>query len=454
MSLGRPEQAISAYRSVMASAPHDGSIDLGIAIAYGENGQPEAAEAAARTAISKSFDRPGTRYVLGRALFDQDKFEEAEAQFRQVLALDPRHSAAHGSLAELVWMRTGDLDAAVAMINSTGGGDANVELRMIKARLLHEAGASERACAELASSLETHVQHVELHMLAAQCALALEPVRALWFIERALQLNPRNRPAHGLRGVALLAVGRADEAADLASRLLDYDACDVHALALRAAAWRVLGDKRFTTLCDYPHLVRSYRIDVPSGWGNLDDYLHDLSISLHARHNQLRAHPPAQSARGGTQVQLRPDAVASDHPFRAFRMAADGPIRRYMKEVMATGVDAFSRRHTGRYRFNGIWSVRLQAQGHHANHFHGKGWISSAFHIVVPASASDGDRSGWLKFGEPSLPIQPVFSAEHHVKPEPGLLTLFPSWMWHGTVPFQGKAGEHRLSIAFDVVPA
>ena len=120
---------------------------------------------------------------------------------------------------------------------------------------------------------------------------------------------------------------------------------------------------------------------------------------------------------------------------------------------MAAGVDAFSRRHTGRYRFSGIWSVRLQSHGHHTNHFHGKGWISSAFHIVVPGAASDGNRSGWLKFGEPGLPIQPKLPAEYHVKPEPGLLTLFPSWMWHGTVPFQGKAGEHRLSIAFDVVP-
>ena len=45
----------------------------------------------------------------------------------------------------------------------------------------------------------------------------------------------------------------------------------------------------------------------------------------------------------------------------------------------------------------------------------------------------------------------PPLGAEHYVRPEPGLLALFPSYMWHGTVPFGGE--EPRLTIAFDIVP-
>jgi hypothetical protein len=41
--------------------------------------------------------------------------------------------------------------------------------------------------------------------------------------------------------------------------------------------------------------------------------------------------------------------------------------------------------------------------------------------------------------------------AEHWVQPKPGLLALFPSYMWHGTEPFGGT--EPRLTIAFDLVP-
>jgi hypothetical protein len=37
------------------------------------------------------------------------------------------------------------------------------------------------------------------------------------------------------------------------------------------------------------------------------------------------------------------------------------------------------------------------------------------------------------------------------VAPQPGRLVLFPSMLWHGTVPFSARA--ERLTIAFDVVP-
>jgi hypothetical protein len=33
------------------------------------------------------------------------------------------------------------------------------------------------------------------------------------------------------------------------------------------------------------------------------------------------------------------------------------------------------------------------------------------------------------------------------------LLALFPSYMWHGTVPFSGAPDDRRLTIAFDAVP-
>ena len=41
---------------------------------------------------------------------------------------------------------------------------------------------------------------------------------------------------------------------------------------------------------------------------------------------------------------------------------------------------------------------------------------------------------------------------EHFVEPKPGMLALFPSYFWHGTVPFED--GGRRLTAAFDVVPA
>ena len=78
------------------------------------------------------------------------------------------------------------------------------------------------------------------------------------------------------------------------------------------------------------------------------------------------------------------------------------------------------------------------------------GWISSCYYVGLPAAVADESaKQGWIKFGEPDfesgLPIRRA------IKPEPGRLVLFPSYMWHGTIPFAGR--EKRTTIAFDVVP-
>jgi hypothetical protein len=38
------------------------------------------------------------------------------------------------------------------------------------------------------------------------------------------------------------------------------------------------------------------------------------------------------------------------------------------------------------------------------------------------------------------------------VRPVEGLLVLFPSYLYHRTIPFEGDAP--RISVAFDFVPA
>jgi hypothetical protein len=45
----------------------------------------------------------------------------------------------------------------------------------------------------------------------------------------------------------------------------------------------------------------------------------------------------------------------------------------------------------------------------------------------------------------------PSLDAELSVRPELGLLVLFPSYFWHGTLPFHSD--QPRLTVAFDVVP-
>ena len=120
---------------------------------------------------------------------------------------------------------------------------------------------------------------------------------------------------------------------------------------------------------------------------------------------------------------------------------------------MGDGIDPVRSRRTGDYRIEGAWSVRLKPGGFHKDHFHPEGWLSSAFYVETPDSALDSpEKQGWIRFGQPPFETNPPLPAEHFVRPKPGRLVLFPSYMWHGTVPF--TTDERRLTIAFDAVPA
>jgi hypothetical protein len=69
---------------------------------------------------------------------------------------------------------------------------------------------------------------------------------------------------------------------------------------------------------------------------------------------------------------------------------------------------------------------------------------------LLPNEKLRDPHAGWLKFGEPNRPVAGV-SPERMVEPKAGTLVLFPSHMWHGTVPSEGA---ERLSAAFDIIPA
>ena len=449
--LKRLPEAADSFRQVLALAPHEARARLGLAAAQIETGESTVAENALRELVKAGADGAETRYTLARALLAQRRYGEAEAELRRAIALRPDFNAAQTNLAELVWMRTGDSDVAVAELDAAlRAQPSNIELRAFKAKLLEWAGQLQQALAALENGLVGGPDDVALHIAIAQTAFKFDAGRALQHAEQAIRFSPDDPSALSAWGSALLANSRAGEALEIANRLLQRDPHDGHAIALRASAWRMLGDPRYAALYDYAQFVRPAIIDTPPGWATLSDYLRDLAAALHKRH-VMQAHPIGQTLRTGTQVDLDLEHE-QDPAIRAFAQAIDGPIRRYMQAI-GSGNDVLRSRNANGYKITGIWSVRLRATGHHVNHYHPEGWLSSACYIELPETLGSRDHEGWIKFGESGIATQPPLEAEHFVKPEPGLLVLFPSWMWHGTVPFSGGEQDRRLTIAFDVVP-
>jgi tetratricopeptide (TPR) repeat protein len=247
---------------------------------------------------------------------------------------------------------------------------------------------------------------------------------------------------------ALVSLGRARQAMPLIDAARARNPLNQWYIAMEATAARLLGDPRYEKLYDYGNLVRSYAVAPPQGWSSIEAFHEALIPALEKRH-QFSAAPLDQSLRLGTQTPRGllgdPDPV-----IQAFLQMLVEPIAAY-REVIGTDPDhPLTARNHGASVLTGCWSVRLKRGGHHVNHVHSEGWISSAYYVDVPPEVKDTKaRSGWIKFGEPRFPV-PGATAGHFVQPVAGRLVLFPSYMWHGTTPILGN--DPRMTIAFDVI--
>ena len=97
----------------------------------------------------------------------------------------------------------------------------------------------------------------------------------------------------------------------------------------------------------------------------------------------------------------------------------------------------------------GAWTVTGQEGSYHTVHDHGTGKISTVTYLDVPDNQEypQGDIFFVLhgnSYNEISMPMHRVFT----VKPQPGMIIMFPSWIVHGVYP-QGKGLRRTLNVDF-----
>lgn len=450
-ALGRQGEAVAHYRQQLARAPDDPVAAHTLAVALNAAQQPAEAERVVHQTLARTRPTAALHYTHARSLLSLERFDEAELALRECVRLDPRRAETHDRLAQLVWRRTGDIAAATrTLTEALEKFPYDDALRGTKAALLQGAGDARGAFACLAERAARAESHPSMLIRAGLAALEFEPATALSLAERALRALPNDPTARRLLCAAYLGVGDGARALSECATLVADTPDHQYLIAMQTTALRLLNDPRYESLCDYDRMVLSMRIEAPPGWKDLSSFLTELTSHLEALHNPHGHRLLYQSLRQGTETTQ--DLSRSQDPviqalFRAFA----APIARY-REHIGQGEDALRRRNRGAARFNGAWSVRLHRDGYHTSHVHPRGWISSAFYVQLPDCMTAGHTAeGVLSFGAPGMLTTPPLPAELSVRPEVGLLVLFPSYFWHGTLPFHSD--QPRLTVAFDAVP-
>lgn len=459
---GQLEAAVVTLHKALALAPQQASawVDLGVVLRL--LGRVDDALDAFRRAEGMLSQRgdipPELQDAINGVLADGGRTAEALEGARRLVALHPDHAPAYETLGNLLWENGAQL--------APGEDPLGVFRAAAQARPGHRA-------------LQLGLARMLLATRRADEALALlqplrqrEPGNAVldWFVADALDALQEHEQASVLYSVAARSeLGRSPEflnararhafrtgdfalAASCAETVVRLDPSGQEGWSHLATAWRLAGDEREHWLCDYERLVGFVEVVTPPGFGSRSEFLQALAGALESMHKATRE-PLNQSVRGGTQTsgQLFGRDLAV---IRATEDALRKAIESWLLTLPDDPLHPFLSRKQRSVDFVTSWSVRLRSSGHHSSHIHPRGWASSAFYVSLPGCVQDpgaGGCAGWIQFGQPLEDLGLSLTPRRVIQPRAGHVALFPSYMWHGTVPFDGR--ESRLTIAFDMQP-
>jgi uncharacterized protein (TIGR02466 family) len=447
---GRPREAeITSRRGLAAATEPRLRAQLYLQLAQALRGQRKDTEALAALESAEAIDAalPGLARHRAETLQNLNRFDEALTIFEKEIALTPADPGLHLDYNALLYQlgRTGEF------LKSYDRGPESRELLLGKAFLL----AREKRHAEahaIYAGLQARDPNDRLAAIGVAQLLTMmgRYTEAVALFESVLVRHGDDANLLSIAAEPALLSGDPQKAARLCEQGLAKAPHNASCVAILSIASRIMEDGRDESLNGYDTLVRSFDLDPPKDFSSMESFNADLNASLDRLHPKSREFI-SQSLRGGTQTpgHLFPAGL----PLVArLKQRIDEAVARYIAELDEDAAHPFLSRRGKNFRYSGSWSSRLHDSGFHANHFHPDGWISSCYYVSVPEGVKDGTAmQGWIKFGEPALDVVLKHPIRRTIQPAPGRLVLFPSYMWHGTVPFHGKVT--RTTIAFDVVP-
>jgi tetratricopeptide (TPR) repeat protein len=394
----------------------------------------------------------------GNAHADLGQLEQASECYKQVIKLQPNYVPAHENLTSILWTLGQQSNFVDSFQETIESGLSDVPIQQAYVEALLTAEKPDRALAFLAtksSLLDPEDQRVA--DFVARCHLARNDTEtAIRFHKRACTTRETAVPYWIDYAVTLIVAGEIEQASDILEQLSERAPADQMVLAHLSLCWRMLDDPRARILNNFD-LVGEYELPTPPGFSSLAEFNMALNECLTEYHTSEH-HPLEQTLRQGTQTQGNLFA-RENRLLQLLKNSFRGVITRHIKKMqdMPAPYPGFSTERD--FDFAASWSVRLRDQGFHTQHIHPMGWFSSAYYVDLPSElessaddATPNDQGGWIKFGEPNLKCTPPLQAQHIVKPKVGKLILFPSYMWHGTIPF--KSAETRTTVVFDVAPS
>ncbi|MEQ1598276.1 MAG: tetratricopeptide repeat protein [Methylotenera sp.] len=471
---GQLAQAESQAKNLIAR--HANVFILHHVLSLALDGQQKYAEAVVsyKTALKLQPNTPDLLFNLGIALTNINQLDEAETAYRQAIQLNPNFFEAHGNLGTVL-QRQGKLKQAIACYQK------GLKINPQDARGHFNLGTAQRDEGSLAEAIESYQKAITLFPNYTDAYNNLgETLRdrgdmddAVKSYQATLKLNPNHPGANYNMGEFLYLAKKYDEAIPYfeRSQLDDWQARKLYCL---------YKDEQFDAF-------KTYRDELAGGMPNTSPFLATLSTHYSINFNEtdpysfckngldfvyqnsiLDKNSPllkdllndihnadiAQRVQGMLHNGKQSAGNLFKRPEASFRALAELIKQEFInyKNKFAGADCELIKSFPTELEFTSSWYVKMQQGGHLSAHIHEIGWISGAVYLAMP-TPKDGSNEGAFEYGThgDDYPQKHKNFPVAHVMPNVGDIVLFPSSLFHRTIPF--NSNEQRICIAFDLKP-
>ncbi|MFT4053081.1 MAG: tetratricopeptide repeat protein [Novosphingobium sp.] len=436
---GCMEDAVRAFGDACAADPRDAGRRQNLGVALKNAGAYEEALQAFATALELRPGHAATLANLGSCLIAAERYNAALEVLTQAgdsadalnntgvaLARLGRHGEAAQHYRRSLELRPGHLDTALNLVDALAACGERGEAENLVGQILRVQPGNPRAANQLGLMREQ----------------AGDYTGAVKVLRRAFDPAQPNH-ALGINLVrTMIRAGQERDALGVCGNLVATQPSVTTPIALALAAFEKLGwsaDRERIMALD--RFVTVHDIDAAPGFADLATFNAALVEELRA-HPSLTFEPEGLVTRQGRQSADLADVqspaiaalakIAREHLAGAHARLAAEPADHPLLHALP---DAWSLT---------LWGTILRPGGEVGPHIHAPNWLSGVYYPEF--EGEDGAFAIGLlpeELGGGGTPVT--------YRPRAGRMILFPSYLWHATLPFVGE--KERISFAFDLVP-
>lgn len=397
--------------------------------------------------------------ALKRAIshHNENRISEAEALYRSVLEFEINHPIASVLLAKIL-LQTGRLNEVEKILknvishhayymqayNAMGDFYENKKEKLNALSCYKKALMLEPAQSAPLVAIGNIMQSPEFYSDS-------DNPKILEVYKRAVTNQPKFLPALNNCAAIQLKMLLPDDALNTINNVLSFSPNNIRANAYKTITLQGLGrESEANELIGFGKLIQTTKLQLNASDQDLMAFNEKLKTVILKHPNFTSDWDPAKRAiRGGAVV---PRLFDYNHPIlKKLEAAIVNAVGNYMKNLRNKENHPFLGFKPTRYSID-IWANILGSNDHQSSHIHNQGWMSGVYYVSLPEnSVEDNPYAGWLEFNRPGYGL-PALGGEKNIKriaPKAGMIVMFPSYVWHGTIPFTSQ--DTRISIAFDI---